>query len=68
MEDAYLREDVPCGVGEAYCPYCPPPAPACPSLDPLAPAYVIPDAATLDALLEVNGGGGRPHRQPSMPT
>ena len=52
VKNAYLREDVPCGVADGACRHCPPLSGGS-LLDPQAQAYLVPDAATLDALLEV---------------
>ena len=62
VEDVYLREDVPCGVADGACRHCSVAKPLqnesmgtspSSSLEPNALAYLIPDAATLDAFLEV---------------
>ena len=59
VEEAYLRDDIACGVAGGACGGgCPPLSEAGSSLDPRAPAYLIPDAETLDALLEARFWGG----------
>ena len=64
VEEAYLRDDIACGVPGGACGGgggsggCPPLSEAGSSLDPRAPAYLIPDAETLDALLEASVSGG----------
>lgn len=54
-EEAYLRDDVPCG--HAGCGHCrPPPVGGCLAAD--APALLMPDADTLRFYLEVGLTGG----------
>ena len=68
IPQAYLRDDIACGVadgacGRESCPSCSHvtseagSAAGGASLDPRAPAYLVPDAQTLDALLEVCAWG-----------